>query len=114
MTDRPTADDVREEDTLDIEAERGDPEFEPQPGDDTGVEPPSTDDPDLEAARAQAPTQDPMVLTTEELRPEEEQTEYEPPYEPSHETAAGVTAADERAGESLDDRLEQEEPDDTA
>jgi hypothetical protein len=89
---------------------RIDPEFEPGPGDDAEVEPSTTDDPDLEAARAQAPSQDPMTLTTEELRPEEELTEYEPPYEPTPETASGVTAADERAGETLDERLQQEEP----
>ena len=93
------------------EYERTDPDLEPQPGDDIEVESASTDDPDLEAARAQAPRQDPKTLTTDQLQPEEDVTEYEPPFEPTRETAAGVTAEDERIGETLDERIEQEEPD---
>lgn len=113
MTDRPPSgeferlDDPRD----DALEDHLDPDVEPEPGDDAEVESPSTDDPDLEAARAQAPSQDPQALTTEQLRPETELTEYEPPYGPTPETAAGVTAADERAGETLDERLAQEEPD---
>ncbi|HYJ66628.1 MAG TPA: hypothetical protein VEX15_03085 [Nocardioidaceae bacterium] len=91
------------------ETERFDPDIEPEPGDDADVEP-ATDDPDLEAARSQAPSNDPMALTTEELRPEDDLVEYEPPYEPTPETAQGFTAQDERVGESLDERLAQEEP----
>jgi hypothetical protein len=92
------------------DTERFDPDIEPDPGDDAEVEP-ATDDPDLEAARSQAPSNDPMTLTTEELRPEEEEkVEYEPPYEPTPETAQGFTAEDERTGETLDERLAQEEP----
>jgi hypothetical protein len=93
------------------EYERTDPDLEPQPGEDNEVEAPSTADPDLEAARAQAPAQDPKTLTTDQLQPEEELTEYEPPFEPTPETAEGVTAEDERDGETLDQRLRQEEPD---
>ncbi|HEX3221032.1 MAG TPA: DUF5709 domain-containing protein [Nocardioides sp.] len=37
-----------------------------------------------------------------------------PPERPSRETARGITAAEDAAGETLDDRLEQEEPDPTA
>ena len=85
---------------------RTDPEFESEPPD-----PAEEVDPDLDAARAAAPEHDPSALTTEELRPESELLEWEPPEEPSPETAAGHTAADERAGETIDDRLEQEEPD---
>jgi hypothetical protein len=109
MTERPEPD-APEMDAPD--AERIDPDFDPEPGDDAEVEAP-TDDPDLEAARSQASDQDPMALTTEELRPEDELVEYEPPYEPTPETAHGYTADDERVGETLDERLAQEEPDET-
>lgn len=37
-----------------------------------------------------------------------------PPERPSRETARGTTARDDAEGESLDDRLEQEEPDPNA
>jgi hypothetical protein len=118
MTERPEPDapemDAPETERIDPdlkpETERIDPDLEPEPGDDTEVAP-STDDPDLEAARSQAPDQDPMALTTEELRPEDELVEYEPPYEPTAETAQGLTAEDERVGGTLDERLAQEEPD---
>jgi hypothetical protein len=109
MTERPEPD-APEMDAPD--AERIDPDFDPEPGDDVEVEAP-TDDPDLEAARSQASDQDPMALTTEELRPEDELVEYEPPYEPTPETAYGYTPDDERVGETLDERLAQEEPDET-
>jgi hypothetical protein len=115
MADRPPPDDDIRRDPSDEDVEqRFDPDIEPEPGDDAEVAAPITDDPDLDAARAQAPTQDPISLTTEELRPEEELIEYEPPFEPTPETASGSTAADERAGETLDDRLAQEEPDQPA
>jgi hypothetical protein len=109
MTERP------EPDAPDMDApetERIDPDLESEPSDDAEAEPP-TDDPDLEAARSQAPDQDPMALTTEELRPEDELVEYESPYEPTPETAYGYTADDDRVGETLDERLAQEEPDQT-
>ena len=112
MTDRHETDAEPDAPEMDApETERIDPELEPEPGDDAEVEPP-TDDPDLEAARSQAPGQDPMTLATEELRPEDDMVEYEPPYEPTPEVASGHTAEDERAGETLDERLAQEEPDD--
>jgi hypothetical protein len=93
------------------EPEQIEPDLEPELGDDADLDVPPTDDPDLEAARTRAPTHDPMALTTEELRPEDELVEYEPPDEPTPETALGLTADDERAGETLDERLAQEEPD---
>ncbi|HET7432311.1 MAG TPA: DUF5709 domain-containing protein [Nocardioides sp.] len=37
-----------------------------------------------------------------------------PPERPSRETAHGITAAEDAAGETLEDRLEQEEPDPAA
>ena len=113
MTERPESDVDRllaENDAL--VGETIDPDVESVPGDDTEVEAPETLDPDLERARAQAPEHDPQSLTTEELRPEDEMIEYEPPDEPSPETAASYTAADELAGETIDDRLDQELPDD--
>lgn len=94
-----------------VVGERMDPEFESEPVDPAEVDSPEAADPDLDAARAAAPEQDPSALTTEELRPESELLEYEPPDEPTPETSAGHTAADERAGETIDERLEQEEPD---
>jgi hypothetical protein len=115
MTERRPADDIRGDEPSDVEQidlgpeERTDPDFEPQPGEDLAAEP-GTDDPDLEAARVRAPTRDPKAVTTDQLRPEEDVIEYEAPYEPTPETASGVTAAEERAGETLDDRIEQEEP----
>lgn len=90
-----------------------DPDVAPEPSDDTEVDAPDAIDPDLERARAQAPEHDPQALTTEGLRPEDEMIEYEPPDEPSPETAAGYTVADELAGETIDERLEQEEPDES-
>ena len=112
MTERPESDVDRllaENDAL--VGETIDPDVAPEPGDETEVEAPDATDPDLERARAQAPEHDPQSLTTEELRPEDEMIEYEPPDEPSPETASGYTTADELAGETIDERLEQEEPD---
>lgn len=116
MTDRPPdAEEPRVDDLDDEPLEpRVDPDVEPEPGDEAEVEPPGTDDPDLEASRTRAPTRDPKTLTTEELRPEEEIVEYEPPFEPTRETASGRTTADELTGETLDERVEQEEPDQPA
>lgn len=51
------------------------------------------------------------ALSTDSLRPEDETTEYEPPFRPSTPTAEGETPAEAREGESLDERLAQEEPD---
>ena len=112
MTERPDSEVDRllaENDA--VVGERTDPEFESEPPDPAEVDPAEEVDPDLDAARAAAPEQDPSALTTEELRPESELLEWEPPEEPTPETAAGHTAADEREGETIDERLEQEEPD---
>lgn len=51
------------------------------------------------------------ALRTDELLPEERLTEYEPPDRPSPPTAEGITETEERAGETIDDRIAQEEPD---
>jgi hypothetical protein len=45
------------------------------------------------------------------LRPEDELTVYEPPQEPSTPTSEGLTPRDEEYGETIDERLAQEEPD---
>ena len=52
-------------------------------------------------------------LTTEELRPEEELTEWEAPREPSTPTAEGYTELDEEYGDTIDERLAQEEPEES-
>jgi hypothetical protein len=63
-------------------------------------------DPDVESVEL-----DDEGLTTDELRPEDELTEYEPPQEPSTPTSEGLTPRDEEYGETIDERLAQEEPD---
>lgn len=82
----------------------------PEPGDDLEAEPPEEVDPDLDAARAMSPSERPDALKTDELRPEEELLEPEPPNEPSPETSSGRTAAEERTRETLEERLAQERP----
>lgn len=69
-------------------------------------------DPDLDAARDISEEGD--SLTTDDLLPEEEMTEYEPPEEPSTPTAVGETELDEEVGETIDERLAQEEPEEEA
>lgn len=75
-------------------------------------------DPDLAAARGHEERVAEEVaadgLVTDELRPETEQTEFEPPHVPSHEVADPPTAEDDAAGETIEDRLAQEEPDQQA
>lgn len=78
-------------------------------------EPGEIPDPDLAAAsgeldREQA-AEEADALRTDELLPEERRTEYEPPDEPSRPTAQGITENEEREGETIDDRIAQEEPD---
>lgn len=65
-------------------------------------------DPDLDAARDVSVEGD--ALTTDDLLPEEDMTEYEPPEDPSTPTVLGETELDEEIGETIDDRLAQEEP----
>ena len=67
-------------------------------------------DPDVEAVE-EAVELDDEGLTTDELRPEDEVTEYDPPQEPSTPTSEGLTPRDEEYGETIDERLAQEEPD---
>ncbi|HWM00345.1 MAG TPA: hypothetical protein VNP20_23600 [Nocardioidaceae bacterium] len=67
-------------------------------------------DPDVESVE-EAVELDDEGLTTDELRPEEEVTEFDPPQEPSTPTSEGLTARDEEYGETIDERLAQEEPD---
>lgn len=81
----------------------------------TEPEPGELRDPDLAAAagdvdRKQAEAER-DALTTDELLPEDRLVEYEPPDAPSPPTAAQQTEAEERTGETIDDRLAEEEPD---
>jgi hypothetical protein len=68
-------------------------------------------DPDVESIEEDAAQDDDEGLTTDELRPEEDATEFEPSQEPSTPTSEGLTPRDEEYGETIDDRLAQEEPD---
>ncbi|MDQ4008258.1 MAG: hypothetical protein M3211_09225 [Actinomycetota bacterium] len=68
-------------------------------------------DPDVESLEEAAAEHDQDGLTTDELRPEEEVTEFEPSQEPSTPTAEGLTHREEEYGETIDERLAQEEPD---
>ena len=67
-------------------------------------------DPDVQSIEEAASEQDDEDLTTYELRPEEEATEFEPPPGPSTPTSDGLTPLDQEYGETIDDRLAQEEP----
>ena len=67
-------------------------------------------DPDVQSIEEAASGQDDDGLTTDELRPEEEVTEFEPPPEPSTPTSDGPTPMEQEYGETIDDRLAQEEP----
>jgi hypothetical protein len=68
-------------------------------------------DPDVESLEEAAAVGDEGGLTTDELRPEEEVTEFEPSQEPSTPTAEALTHREEEYGETIDERLAQEEPD---
>jgi hypothetical protein len=67
-------------------------------------------DPDVQSIEEAASEQDDEGLTTDELRPEEEVTEFEPPPGPSTPTSEGLTPREQEYGETIDDRLAQEEP----
>ena len=67
-------------------------------------------DPDVQSIEQAASEQDDEGLTTDELRPEEEVTEFEPPPGPSTPTSEGLTPLEQEYGETIDDRLAQEEP----
>jgi hypothetical protein len=71
----------------------------------------ATPDPDLPGQPEEPDEAEYESLRTDELRPETEATEYEPPDEPSPDLADPRTPADEQAGETLDERIAQEEPD---
>ncbi|HEX6446584.1 MAG TPA: hypothetical protein VF053_15925 [Streptosporangiales bacterium] len=80
-----------------------------------GPEPGEIRDPDLAAAEGEVDRKqaedERRALTTDELLPEDRLVEYEPPDAPSRPTAEQMTEAEERAGETIDDRLTEEEPD---
>jgi hypothetical protein len=67
-------------------------------------------DPDLPGVPEDPDEAEYESLRTDELRPETELTEYEPPDEPSPELEDPQTPAEEQAGETLDERIAQEEP----
>ena len=67
-------------------------------------------DPDVQSIEEAAAEQDDEGLTTDELRPEEDVTEFEPPSGPSTPTSEGLTPREQEYGETIDDRLAQEEP----
>ena len=67
------------------------------------------DDPDLIAARGLGHEADSLV--TDELRPEEEVIEADPPDAPTTPTDHQITGYDERHHETIDERIAQEEPD---
>jgi hypothetical protein len=68
-------------------------------------------EPDVEKARDLAGETDYEALGTDELRPESETTEFEPPDRLSADTLHRRTAEEEERGETLDERLAEEEPD---
>ncbi|GAA2754646.1 hypothetical protein [Actinopolymorpha rutila] len=70
-------------------------------------------EPDVEAARDVAGDAGYDPLVTDELRPESDVTEFEPPDRLSNDTRLRRTADDEEHGETLDERLAQEVPDPT-
>jgi hypothetical protein len=51
------------------------------------------------------------TLVTEQLLPEDDTNEYSAPDQPSTPTSEGLTPLEEEYGETIDDRLAQEEPD---
>jgi hypothetical protein len=50
------------------------------------------------------------TLVTERLLPEDDTDEFEPPQQPSTPTSEARTPLDEQYGETIDDRLAQEQP----
>ena len=68
-------------------------------------------DPDVESLEESAAEGDDVGLTTDELRPEEDLTEFEAPEEPSTPTSEALAPGDEEYGDTIDERLAQEEPD---
>lgn len=75
-----------------------------------GVVSTSMPDPDLPQPEQPSDAEEYEALRTDELRPESEVTEYDPPDEPRPELTDPPTPADERGGETLDERVAQEEP----
>jgi hypothetical protein len=67
-------------------------------------------DPDIAAARELSEGREEDALTTDELRPEQDMTEFDAPDAPSTPTALGETPFDEATEETIEDRLAQEEP----
>lgn len=78
-------------------------------------EPGEIRDPDLAAAEGEVDRKqaedERAAATTDELLPEDRVVEYEPPDAPSRPTGEQLTVAEEREGETIEDRLAAEEPD---
>ncbi|MGW5365637.1 hypothetical protein [Actinopolymorpha pittospori] len=68
-------------------------------------------EPDVEKARDLTGETGYEMLGTDELLPESETTEFEPPDRLSADTLHRRTAEEEERGETLDERLAEEEPD---
>jgi hypothetical protein len=70
-------------------------------------------DPDVQSIEeaGDIETGEERTLVTEQLMPEDDLNEYEAPQNPSTPTAEGFSPLDEEYGETIDERLAQEEPD---
>ena len=104
----PLGDDLGDVSLREDEELRSDPDID-LPEDEFPDEVELVEDPDVLAARDLAHESDPLV--TDELRPEDEVLEFDPPDDPSTPTDSQITVTDHRRGETLDERLQQEEPD---
>ncbi|SDS58023.1 hypothetical protein [Actinopolymorpha singaporensis] len=112
--------DVTGEDNLDLpdseipdaDADLDLPDSGEIPQDPTEGEPDVLLEPDIENARDMAGDAGYDPLVTDELRPETDVTEFQPPDRLSRETQRRPTEDDER-GDTLDQRLAQEIPDPT-
>ncbi|MET9019046.1 hypothetical protein ABZV93_03600 [Actinopolymorpha sp. NPDC004070] len=113
------APDVTGEDNLDLpdseipdeEADLDLPDAGDVPQDLSEEEPDVILEPDVEAARDVSADAGYDPLVTDELRPESDVTEFEPPDRLSRETQRRPTDDDDERGDTLDQRLAAEIPD---
>ena len=112
--------DIPEREGPDLAEERVGSEVPAEPGPEIPGEPPEAEvpgpemlSPDVEETmryQREVPLPSEGPEPTDELRPESEMLEYEPPDEPGPLGSGLPTASDERSGETLDERLDQEQP----
>lgn len=112
--------DIPEREGPDLAEERVNSEVPAEPGPEIPDRPPEAEvpapemlSPDVEETMRQQrevplPAEGPQP--TDELLPESETLEYEPPDEPTSLGGDLPTPSDERSGETLDERLDQEQP----